>query len=141
MTARVRPIVVMHEPPAGPSGGKSAASLELRARDFDVRRTDSDEALLECAAAGVPHVVVFPIHRDPAVARAVLELLRFLRPDVPLILVAPRPVALALADLASIHARVLALEDAGGGGLAHAVRAALRRPRRARARPAETAAH
>lgn len=102
MTARRRhPIVVCEAHP----GASDAVSGMLDAEGFLVHRSTDDETLIEATASHAPRAIVYVLAHDLGVDIALLQLLRRVVPDVPLVLIgAPHPtLAARLAPVHPVH--------------------------------------
>ncbi len=122
MTTRKRhPIVVCEAHP----GTADAVSTLLDAEGFVVHRSTDDESLIEATASHAPRAIVYVLAHDLAVDIALLQLLRRVAPDVPLVLIgAPHPtLAARLAPVHPVHVTHAPLDaHVLGGALRHAIR-------------------
>lgn len=120
-TNKGHPIVVCEAHP----GATDAVSTLLDAEGFEVHRSTDDETLIEATASHAPRAIVYVLAHDLCVDIAVLQLLRRVVPDVPLVLIGAPHEALAarLAPVHPVHV-IHAPLDAHvlGGALRHAIR-------------------
>ena len=122
MRTRQRHAIVVCEAHPGATG---AVSTLLDAEGFVVHRSTDDESLIEATASHAPQAIVYVLAHDLVVDIALLQLLRRVAPEVPLVLIgAPHPsLAARLAPVHPVHVTHAPLDGhALGGALRHAIR-------------------
>lgn len=127
MTPRPRQTIVLCGPESGHTDGVAAL---LAGDGWIVTRCTGEESLLAIICEHRPRGIVYALAHQIAVDLALLSLLGQVAPDLPVVVVASAEHGLPAGDFEGARPVVLEQAPADGVRLRHALRTALRRPRR-----------
>jgi DNA-binding NtrC family response regulator len=127
MTSRPRESIVVCGPRTGHTEGVAGLLSE---QGWDVTLCSGGEALLALVCEHRPRAIVYALAHQLAVDLALLVLLSRVAPGLPVVVVASAEQGARAGRLDAAHPVVLENSPADGLRLRHALRAALRRPRK-----------
>lgn len=110
---------------------RSNLAATFHDRGYETEGCGSQEDLIEVVLRGTPDVVVYVLRSDPQSDLAVLQLLRRVKPTVPLILVSPDASVRVRRSVLDLRPTYFAISPVDGAEMCDAVDAAIHRRRAA----------